>query len=738
MTRPLRVLHLEDEALDAELVAATLAADALDSDIERVWARPAFGRALLEREWELILADYALPGFDGFTALNMALQDCPEVPFIFVSGMMGEDTVAEVLKAGATDCVFKSRLGRLGPAVRRALRETQARREQLRAEAALRQQAARLAGLAAASRVFAEASLDPRAVVDAVCQTVMAAIGDGCSVVLLDEDGHWQPPATVRHPRPEAAALGLQVLTQAIAEGALFEQLQHGPPSPVNLQTPSQLRAALTPAVRPYIERFGLHGVLAVPLRRGDEVRGTLTAWRDLTPLPYTDDDLAFLQDLADRAALTLETARLYAAEHAARQAAEQAADRIVRLQSVTAALGQALTPPEVAEVILGQGVAAMGARAGQVMRLTEDGTLLEAMRTVGYPDPYAQSFSRFALEANLPSPDAVRTGQPLWIHSHAEFAERYPVVAARRPPGALEAVAVVPLRFEGRVLGTLVLSFDSVKAFTPDEQALLQALAQQCAQALERARLFAETQQLNAALEERVQARTAALSQANAHLEESREQLRSLSARLQAAREDERTRIAREVHDDLGQQLSGVMMDLAWVQKRLRRDQPVLIEKAQSMAALLNTTIRSVRQITSDLRPGILDDLGLLPAIEWQLQEFEQRAGIPSELHAELTELTLPPAGSTAVFRIFQEILSNVARHAQATRVVVRLEPLAGRVRLTVTDNGRGISAAELSNPNSLGLLSMRERVRLFGGEVQVEGQPGHGTRVVVDIPYA
>jgi signal transduction histidine kinase len=194
------------------------------------------------------------------------------------------------------------------------------------------------------------------------------------------------------------------------------------------------------------------------------------------------------------------------------------------------------------------------------------------------------------------------------------------------------------------------------------------------------------------------------------------------------------------------------VMMDLAWLQKRLRHDQPALLEKAQGMAALLNATIRSVRQITSDLRPGILDDLGLVPAIEWQLQEFETRSGIRTELRSEVTELVLPADSATAVFRVFQEILSNVARHAQATRVLVRLDigaesasespeaeaggaPGTG-VRLSVTDNGRGISTAELRDPNSLGLLSMRERVRQFGGNLTVKGTPGLGTTVVVTIP--
>ena len=220
------------------------------------------------------------------------------------------------------------------------------------------------------------------------------------------------------------------------------------------------------------------------------------------------------------------------------------------------------------------------------------------------------------------------------------------------------------------------------------------------------------------------------------AQLEISREQLRSLSARLQAAREEERARIAHEVHDELGQQLAGIKMDIAWMRKKLREQQEPLLRKAKAMADLIDTTMQSVRKITQELRPGILDDFGLLAAIEWQLKEFQNRHSIETQLLSEVDEPQLDPESATAVFRVFQETLTNVARHAQATRVEVSLEELSGQLVLQIEDNGRGITDRELFGAGSLGLLGMRERIHLLTGEIDIRGVPNEGTTVLVRIP--
>jgi two-component system sensor histidine kinase UhpB len=214
-----------------------------------------------------------------------------------------------------------------------------------------------------------------------------------------------------------------------------------------------------------------------------------------------------------------------------------------------------------------------------------------------------------------------------------------------------------------------------------------------------------------------------------------STEQLRELSARLQSVREEERTHLARTIHDELGQALTGLKMDVAWLQKHLDQQQPALFEKTQAMSELIDVAVQAVRRIATELRPGILD-LSLIATIEWQLQEFQNRTGIESILVSAPDEIKLGADGSTTIFRIFQEILTNVARHAGATRVEVILEQTALFLSLQVQDNGRGITASEFNSPKSIGLLGMRERARLRGGMVQFHGTPGKGTTVTVRLP--
>jgi signal transduction histidine kinase len=217
-----------------------------------------------------------------------------------------------------------------------------------------------------------------------------------------------------------------------------------------------------------------------------------------------------------------------------------------------------------------------------------------------------------------------------------------------------------------------------------------------------------------------------------------STDQLRELSARLQSVREEERTHIARVIHDELGQTLTGLKMDVAWLQRHLDPQQPALLEKTQAMSGLIDTTIQTVRRISAELRPGILDDLGLVATIEWQLQEFQTRSGIQGKLISTPEETTLDADGATAAFRIFQEILTNVARHAQATQVEVVMEESAAFLTLQVRDNGRGMTESEIHSPKSIGLLGMQERARLRAGEVQFQGTPGKGTTVTVRLPLS
>jgi PAS domain S-box-containing protein len=218
--------------------------------------------------------------------------------------------------------------------------------------------------------------------------------------------------------------------------------------------------------------------------------------------------------------------------------------------------------------------------------------------------------------------------------------------------------------------------------------------------------------------------------------LEASRQELRELAAHIQSAREEERTGIARELHDELGQMLTAIKIDLSWLRRELSQEEAPLLEKTRALLRVADSAIKSVRRISSELRPGILDDLGLTAAIEWQAGEFEQRTGVKCEVSVEHEVMVLEQDRSTAVFRIFQEALTNVARHAGAARVGVNLSERDGRLVLEIADDGRGITAKQLSGRKSLGLLGMRERAAFLGGELEISGEPGRGTRVTVSIP--
>ncbi|HXJ72068.1 MAG TPA: response regulator, partial [Candidatus Dormibacteraeota bacterium] len=226
----------------------------------------------------------------------------------------------------------------------------------------------------------------------------------------------------------------------------------------------------------------------------------------------------------------------------------------------------------------------------------------------------------------------------------------------------------------------------------------------------------------------------------AEAELTQSRENLRSLAAHMETLRENERTRIAREVHDELGQMITGLRMDLAWIQKRLAAisDEPLrepLLGKARSMSTLLEQLVKAVRKIASELRPAVLD-LGLCAAMDWQARDWQQRTGIMCELVTPSAAVLLPEGLGTALFRIFQETLTNAARHAQATRVQVRLSLADGWVTLEIRDNGLGITAEQQRQTKSFGLLGMKERANILGGSCTVRGVPGQGTTVEVKLP--
>jgi PAS domain S-box-containing protein len=265
-----------------------------------------------------------------------------------------------------------------------------------------------------------------------------------------------------------------------------------------------------------------------------------------------------------------------------------------------------------------------------------------------------------------------------------------------------------------------------------------------------ERMRIEKELQKAYDGLEERVAERTAQLVELNTllqqeitkraiieeRLKESQERLRNLAKHLQKIRENERTSLSRELHDELGQVLTAIKMDVRWIGKRLPEENDLLLERANSLLALIDSAILSVQRLSTELRPGALDDFGLADAITLTAKEFAKRTRMTCEVISEPQCIVLKKEISTGAFRIFQEALTNIARHAGAQRVIVRLQKNRNTLTMEVRDDGRGITRNEITDPKSIGLTGMRERAYAMGGTLTALGIREKGTTITLSVP--
>jgi signal transduction histidine kinase len=257
--------------------------------------------------------------------------------------------------------------------------------------------------------------------------------------------------------------------------------------------------------------------------------------------------------------------------------------------------------------------------------------------------------------------------------------------------------------------------------------------------------------QQINDTLEKRVQERTEELAAANQRLQQEikerintaqvnerlLQQVRNLASYQQSMVEEERTRIARELHDEFGQVLTGMKMETSWLSKQIPDQDTPVAQGLKRISHYLDETIQLVRRVAHELRPGVLDELGLLAALEWSVQEFASRTGIHCKLDLQSEVSTFGRDIDTTVFRICQEALTNIARHAQAGEAKITLNKTPTHIEFNVQDNGKGITQEQITGAKSFGIMGMRERVRIWDGEISFTSQPGQGTTVQIRIPY-
>ena len=594
---PLRLLLVEDSEDDAALVLAALSAE-FEVFPLRVENGPAMKQALNEQSWDAVLSDFNLPKFSTVGALDILKSSGLDIPFIVVSGCIGEEAAVALMKSGAHDFVMKDNLARLPPALKRELREAEVRRERRGMEADIERWA----------EIFKHAQW---------------------GIAIESADGR-----RFENMNPEFARMyGYEI---GELKGAALTDFF----PPDCCQIP-----CCVPEERVWeamhVRKDGSSFPVLINVTEVNDSTGNM-AYRvvnvqDITRIKETESALATSE------------ARFHAMTNNV--------PGMVFQYRMDGSRGRFTYVSEGSAAICGLSPSHLASDPDAFMALL---TETDAKTFIAARNHSAAALGVWNWEGRI----ALSGSHVKWVNLRA-----------------------TPRRIED---GSLV--WDGVLFNITDSK-----------------------------LKEE-------------ELRWSREALGQLSAHRDTVREEERKSIAREIHDELGQALTALKIDVDWLGRKLPEGEAGVDEKLRAMSKILDGTVDSVRRIAENLRPGMLDDLGLAAAIEWQVEQFGERTGIACELVMNREEFDLDDRLATCVFRIIQEALTNVARHAGADRVEVSLFEENGEIELEVSDNGRGFR--ESAKKGSFGLLGMKERVKMLGGEVAVSGSPGKGTSVRVRLP--
>ncbi|PDW00835.1 hybrid sensor histidine kinase/response regulator [Candidatus Viridilinea mediisalina] len=644
MTTPLNLLILEDRDADALLIVHALRQAGFDPAWRQVCAEPDY-RAALTSPPDLILADYTLPQFDALRALDLLIELELEIPFIIVSGTIGEEMAVAALQRGAADYLLKDRLSRLGMAVHNALQGQQLRREQQAALASLRHSERRF-------RALIEHSVDGVALVDA--HGIITYISPAAERILgfpLDEFVGSEA-LTFIHPRDHQ---NLRYLVKRLAPTGDVANLE--------------VRVRHQDGTWRWIEAF-FRNLLTDPA-----IEATVVNYRDITARIATADELRRFTD---------ELVNLHHLERRARLQAET-------LRAANLALTQSLEFETVVESLF-SALARLVPNTRASLFMLNDGSLSAAYSFVPGRDALVSSLALDSIELeSSPLAQAVLQSGEGRIIDTAE-----------------QSMLGVPLLAQGSLIGLCVIeAYEDVK-LSVDHLRWTEAVAAQAAVAIQNARLFDEVQY-------------------------ARQRLQTLSHKLIQAQEVERRHLARELHDEIGQVLIALQMNMRGVaQGKLDPKQQA---RLLDSSTLVDRLIQQVRSLSRELRPPLLDDLGLVPALNWHLDQIATRFGIDIKLTTQLNSQRMPSQVELSIFRIAQEALNNIIKHAQATRVRVELRQNEAMLRLIISDNGIGFEtdAAQLraASGASLGLINMQERALLANGTFEIISAPEAGTCV-------
>ena len=649
---PLRVLIVEDSVDDALLLLRELKNGGYEPQHERVDTAEAMRAALEKQDWDVVVSDHAMPSFSAPAALRL-LQDggWPDIPFIIVSGHIGEDAAVKVMKAGAHDFVSKDGLARLAPAIERELRDAEERRERRRAQEALRLAEEKYRGIFenAVEGIF-QTTTDGRFV---TANPMMARIFGYDSPEEMIQTLH--NVAEQLYVEPERR---MEFARRMRRDGRVFEF-----------------------EVRVYRKDGNVIwvSVNARAVRDGSgEIVGFEGTLEDITERKRAEEDL------------------------------RRSLDRLVALHEAGHLLGSTLEPEEIATRLL-EIMRRISGLTAAVISLREAGQL-RIWRSIGLEN----------LNPEVRHTPEVREAQEAVLENEAP--RSFPMDARSDREDESVVGLFLPLRVRERAVG--VLEVYGPKALAENDVVeILESLTTQAASSFENARLYGE-------------------------LADSAEKLQELVGKILVAQEEERRRVAYEVHDGLAQVAAAAHQHLqAFAQYHPPQSEEGR-EELKYVSGLVRQTVGEARRIISDLRPTALDDFGLKSAIRLHLDALRAE-GWRIAYEDSLSDERLPAATETAIFRVVQEALNNVGKHAGTKRVDLSLEqrPVeepapdeGGSIRLQIRDYGRGFapeSSASRGGPGErVGMTGMRERITLLGGEFRVASRPGVGTLIVAEIP--
>lgn len=538
-------------------------------------------------------------------------------------------------------------------------------------------------------------------------QKTAELLGDGCVIYVQDPNQTLLKTAAFHHTDPAASKqLAESIKTEIdLEQSELFNQLSitQTPIFPLASEV-QQLPQSFPAAYQTFFNTYGLTSFLALPIQIQNQLIGALLLFRNQTDVPYTFDEIDFAQDIALKAGLAVKNVRLYLAEQKSRQTGET-------LSTAALTLTRTLKLEYIFSRLLDYLLRLIPFDAACLALLENETQLaVRATRNTGKINLSDANFAQLLTKNANSLIENTLTNQNSYLIHDALQAEAGKLAVPSGFP-AMASWLIVPIVTGSKVIGLCLLTTAQANTFSREHQQWAEAMLSQAAVAIQNAWLFEQ-------------------------IRVGRERLQSLSRRLVDVQEAERRYIARELHDEVGQALASLMVGLRLVERDAQNPE-LVINSIIKLKQVVDEVLENLHRLAMHLRPATLDHLGLVPALQQYIDDLNERGGLAVQFETLGVEMRLESEIETVVYRIVQEALTNVIKHAQATQVGVLIERRGECLVAIVEDDGVGFDASRPLREGHLGLFGIRERLDMFGGTLHLESAPGMGTTLFAEVPY-